>query len=93
MLFRSTIIDNTEEWQFVDITFETASESVSVDTQIPTPIAIQDTTSEFNLSAISFESASDSMYIEMHTEVFRRITEDGSIRVTEDGDVRYTEGD
>lgn len=88
-----TIIDNTEEWQFVDITFETASESVSVDTQIPTPIAIQDTTSEFNLSAISFESASDSMYIEMHTEVFRRITEDGSIRVTEDGDVRYTEGD
>ena len=88
-----TIIDNTEEWQFVDITFETASESVSVDTQIPTPIAIQDTTSEFNLSAISFESASDSMYIEMHTEVVRRITEDGSIRVTEDGDVRYTEGD
>ena len=88
-----TFIDEVERWTIPNIIFRNANDSVDVDTQTPTASSILDSTSRWNIPTITFESAEDSMYIEMHTDVFRRITEDGDVRVTNDDDVRYTEGD
>lgn len=88
-----TFIDEVERWTIPNIIFRGANDSVDVDTQIPTASSMSDSTSRWNIPTITFESAEDSMYIEMHTDVFRRITEDGDVRVTNDDDVRYTEGD
>lgn len=88
-----TFIDEVERWTIPNIIFRGANDSVDVDTQIPTASSMSDSTSRWNIPTITFRSAEDSMYIEMHTDVFRRITEDGDIRTTENDDVRYTEGD
>lgn len=88
-----TIQDDVESWNLVDLTFANATDSVTVDKQTPTSSTASDTVSSWNLIEITFDGATDSMYIEMHTDVFRRVTEDGNIRITEDDDVRYTEGD
>lgn len=88
-----TVEDDVTSWTIPVMAFVDATDSVNVAKQTPTGDEISDTASVWVIPTISFEDANDDMYIEMHTDVFRRITEDGSIRVTEDGDVRYTEGD
>jgi hypothetical protein len=88
-----TFIDYVESWTIPVMPFTDATDSVSADTQIPTGEAISDTASIWVIPTMSFDDANDDMYIEMHTDVFRRITEDGDVRVTNDDDVRYTEGD
>lgn len=88
------IIDEVEGWTITNMTFASASDSVTAETQTPVNGGnLSDTASGWTIPAITFESAEDSMYIEMHTDVFRRITEDGNVRVTENDDVRYIEGD
>lgn len=89
-----TLEDDVINWNIPGVGFESATDSVTTETQ--TPIVggnLSETVNGWSLQEITFIGASDSMYVEMHTDVFRRVTEDGSIRTTEDGDVRYTEGD
>ena len=87
------IIENPEIWNLVDLTFANATDSVTVATQVPTGSTATDTVNSWALVELTFDSASDAVYVEMHTEVFRMITEAEDVLVTEDGDVFYTEGD
>ena len=88
-----TIQEDASAWDIPTINFTSASDSVTTDRQTPIGDPLSDVASVWNIPTMSFESANDSMYIEMHTDVFRRVTEDGEVRITEDEDVRYTEGD
>lgn len=88
-----TVEDDVTSWTIPVMSFVDATDSVNVAKQTPTGDAITDTASIWVIPTMSFDGASDNMYIEMHTDVFRRITEDGNVRITEDDDVRYTEGD
>ena len=88
-----TFIDDVENWNIPNLTFVSAVDDADIDTQIPTSSNISDSTSIWIIPIMTFESVDDDMYIEMHTDVFRRITEDGDVRVTNEDDVRYTEGD
>ena len=87
------IQDDAETWNIVEVTFASATDNVTAETQTPIGDTLSDTVSSWNITEVTFASASDTVFVETHTEVFRRITEDGSIRITEDEDVRYTEGD
>jgi len=87
------IQEDVENWDIIEVAFANASESVTTETQTPTSNTLSDTVSSWNVVEVTFTGASDTVLVETHTEVFRRVTEDGSIRVTEDSDVRYTEGD
>ena len=89
-----TLEDDVINWNIPGVGFASATDSVTTETQ--TPIVggnLSETVNGWSLQEITFIGASDSMYVEMHTDVFRRVTEDGDIRTTEDDDVRYTEGD
>lgn len=85
--------DETADWNLIELTFESASDSVTVNTQTPTTITLTDNASEWNLIELTFENASDTVYINMYTETYQVITEDGLDVITEDGLTLYTEGD
>ena len=88
-----TLIDTIEDWDIPNLTFIEAFDSVDVDTQAPTASSMSDNASIWVIPVMTFGSVDDDMYIETHTDRYKRITEDGYIRVTEDAKVRYTEGD
>jgi len=88
-----TIQEDVSDWNLIELTFESASDTVSADTQTPIAITNSDTATNWNLIELTFSSATDSIYITENEISSRRILEDGSIRMTEEDSVRYTEGD
>jgi len=87
------IQEDVANWNLIDISFASASDNVSAATQTPTSSSASDSVSTWSLVEINFVGASDSVLVETHTDMFRRISENGDVRITESGDVRYTEGD
>ena len=88
-----TVQDYAPEFEIVEVTFADANDNVTVATQVPVGDSISETASGWDIVAVVFEGADDSVTMELHTDVYRRLLEDGSVRITEDGKVRYTEGD
>lgn len=86
-------VEEAADWNLIELTFENASDSVTVNTQTPTTITLTDNASEWNLIELTFDNATDTVYINMYTETYQVITEDGLDVITEDGLTLYTEGD
>jgi len=87
------IVEDAAYWIIDDLPFGSATDSVSIDEQNPVGGTFTDTVSGWSITEITFESATDSVSITTHTDSFRRVLEDGSVRITEDNNTRITEGD
>lgn len=88
-----TIDEEVSEFALEEISIASASDSVTISTIIPLVISNVDNVTSFDLEEISIANAIDTALLVVHTDSYRRITEDGSVRMTEEDDVRYTEGD
>jgi len=84
--------EQAEEWRLVEITFDGATENVSVDVQTPVGISVSDIAAEWNLGEIGFVAATDTVLINLFQKSQNRVTEDDTERITEDGEQRITEG-
>ncbi|MBO4541697.1 MAG: hypothetical protein J5725_00795 [Bacteroidales bacterium] len=85
--------DDVESWNVIENTFENAMDFIVINSVAPETFEFIEASIGWNVIENSFENAVDDITATFHTDVFRRITEDGDVRVTEDDDVRYTEGD
>lgn len=88
-----TCQDNATAWNILNISVANANDSVTANVQVPTGDSISDSTTAWALIDVTFASATDSMFVETHSQSYRRILEDGGVRIAEDDSVRYTEGD
>lgn len=88
-----TCQDNVEAWNILNISVANANDSVTANVQVPTGDSVSDSTTAWALIDVTFESATDSIFVETHSQSYRRILEDGGVRIAEDDSVRYTEGD
>lgn len=76
-----------------DVSIADASDAVTILTLNPEIISNTDTVTSFDLIELPIAEATDSALAVVHTDSYRRVTEDGDVRRTEDDDTRYTEGD
>lgn len=88
-----TIDEEVSEFALEEISIASASDSVTISTMVPLVISNVDNVTSFDLEEISIANAIDTALLVAHTDSYRRVTEDGSVRMTEEDDVRYTEGD
>ena len=84
--FDGNIIIDEEaiRWNITEPTFKTDTESISVDTQVPTGDTLSDTASEYNITETLFDSADDNIRILVRFKSRERKLEDGRLRRLEE---------
>ena len=83
--------DYVADWQLIEITFESATESVNVDLITPVGIVLTDNAAAWTLDNVVYSAETEQMIINMYSAKFGLITESEQTFVTEDGKVLVTE--
>lgn len=87
------IVDEVFDFNLIEIGFEGADETVSVDTQVPISTGSTDTAPEWTIGEIAIGNVNDRVTIILHSHRYPRVTESRIRRVTEDRITRVTEGE
>ena len=88
-----TCQDNVADFTLVVLGFENASDSVTVERQVPAGVGCTDNVADFTLVNMTFENAVDNVGITFIMQSESMITENNEELMTESGEVFYTEGD
>ena len=88
-----TCQDNVADFTLLVMGFENASDSVTVETQVPIGGSYTENVADFTLVAMTFEEVDDEIAIRFRSQSEAMITEIEEPLMTEEGDRFYTEGD